>query len=89
MHTVYYDSTLLILPVLLIIDYMLDQGHPLSNVQRVILIAAHAGSRVALSAKLIHFQPLVILPLWVCWWANRLIRKTARPHAGTHASAEK
>jgi hypothetical protein len=73
-HTQYYEVALLLLPVLLVLDHLATTGHRLSDAQRCGLIAAFVLYPFFDVARWIHFQPLIILPVWVALWAARLCR---------------
>jgi hypothetical protein len=73
-HTQYYEVALLLLPVLLVLDHLATTGRRLSDAQRCGLIAAFVLYPFFDVARWIHFQPLIILPVWVALWAARLCR---------------
>jgi hypothetical protein len=75
LHTQYYDLSLLILPVLLILDFQLLQGYSPGNFERIMLIVGFISYPMNEISNYIHFQPLFILPICVFAWSFWEIHK--------------
>ncbi len=75
LHTQYYDLSLLILPVLLILDFQLLRGYSASNFQRIMLLVGFIFYPIYGFSQYIHFQPLALVPVCVFAWAYWEIRK--------------
>ncbi len=69
LHTQYYDLSLLVLPVILILNYNLVKGYPLNNYQRLILIALFLSYPLHRTSVYIHFQPLFLIPVYIFFWS--------------------
>ena len=78
LHTQYYDASLLFLSVILILDYQLFKGYPITSIQRMLLFIPFFLFPLYHISEIIHFQPLIILPTYICWWAIKLIRSENR-----------
>ena len=81
LHTQYYDGALLIMPVLLVLDWIRRSGQNVS-----------AGLRLALIVLFVGYYPLHFLPIWIeafrfqpvflapvmilCWAVNQISRRT-------------
>jgi hypothetical protein len=81
LHAQYYDISLLFLPILQIINHQLLLGHPITFRQRLILIAVFMLYPLHPISGVLRFQPLILLPIGVCWWAGKLIQHQDRPKA--------
>lgn len=68
-HAQFYDAGLLVLAVLLIVDHERCAGRPISRRACVGLSVVFLLAPAYPVAKLIHFQPLILAPLLVFWWA--------------------
>ena len=73
-HTQYYEVALLLLPLLLVLDHVLASGGTLTDGQRWSLLAAFCLFPFFSVAQAIQFQPLILIPIWICLWAASLIR---------------
>ena len=69
LHTQYYDVSLLVLPVLLILDFQLMKGYFPNNYQRIILLALFLFYPAHKISNYIHFQPLFIFPIYIFSWS--------------------
>lgn len=89
LHANDYETALLVLPVLLIIDHRIRGGDLVKPAERCTLAALYLlAPSVALLgvAQRLQFQPFVLLPLGVAWWAARELR---RPDPGAASRAAK
>jgi len=69
LHTQYYDLSLLVLPVLLILDFQLLKGNTPNTLQRVILIIGFISYPLHRISSYIHFQPLFLIPIYIFLWS--------------------
>ncbi len=69
LHTQYYDLSLLVLPVLLIIDYQLVRKYFSNNYQRIILIVLFVAYPAHRISSYIHIQLLFFIPIYIFLWA--------------------
>lgn len=76
LHTQHYEVAVLLLPVLILIDHRLGSDRPLGILSLLLLLAAYLLLPLVLLAdvgRLIQFQPWVLMPVGVAWWAHREI----------------
>ncbi|MCP4245463.1 MAG: hypothetical protein GY778_00290, partial [bacterium] len=71
-HTQYYDVGILVLPVMLGLDFMLQQGHIPSMVLRVFLAAGFVLYPIYEWSPALHFQPLLLWPMLTFGWLTAL-----------------
>ncbi|MGH7534886.1 MAG: glycosyltransferase family 87 protein, partial [Gemmatimonadales bacterium] len=75
-HVAYYDSALLALAVVLLLDYLLASRGAVSTAVRIGLVAGFFAYAAAPWAYLLGFQPLIVLSLAVLLWAASLLRES-------------
>ncbi len=82
-HAQYYEVALLILPVVLLVDQQLALEGGLSVAGRVLLIIGFGMFPIYGVAQWIGVQPLILLPLGVFVWADRMARAQRLSAHGT------
>ncbi len=70
LHTQHYDTAVLLLPVLLLLDARARRGEPLPAAATLLLAAAYFVYPVFLLGRSIGVQPLILLPLGMLAWAT-------------------
>ncbi len=78
-HTQYYDGALLILPVLLILGHMHRHEMAVGTNLRLTLIVLYVAYfplvYVPEKFEWFRFQPVFVVPIWICAWAAMLIKR--------------
>ncbi|MFC1742999.1 glycosyltransferase family 87 protein [Candidatus Riflebacteria bacterium] len=78
LHTQYYDTALLIIPLILIINHQVITNKQIPGMHKLIMALVYILSPFIYLfevGKIMGFQPLVLLPLWVTLWAATIIHK--------------
>jgi hypothetical protein len=78
LHSQYYDAALLIIPVLLIIGCRIRDHMEVRSGYRLVLIIFYLLFPFILTievANYIYIQPVIIMPIWVAWWALKTIKE--------------
>jgi hypothetical protein len=86
-HTQHYEAGVLLLPVLLMLDWMIRRGVEITPATRLALVAGFFVYPVYLLAPRLGFQPLVLLPVAVAVWAASLIQLSSRGSEATEGSS--
>ena len=73
----YYDAGVLVLPVLLGLDYTLQQGRQPSATLRLLLLAGYVLYPIYEVSRTIHFQPLLLWPVLIFIWLTRILSSPA------------
>ncbi|MCP4593945.1 MAG: DUF2029 domain-containing protein [bacterium] len=81
-HTQYYDTGLMLLAVLLLVNRCKASGGSLGGWVRLGLIAAYVLFPAYPLAKSLGWQPLILLPALVFLWAAHQLEQTQRGHWG-------
>jgi len=81
-HTQHYDTAVLLLPVLLLLDRHAARHHPPESVVRGGLLAGFFIYPAFMFGRTLGVQPIIVLPLLVLAWAMRTIRKESRRRGG-------
>ncbi len=74
-HTQYYDVGVLVLPVMLGLDFMLQQGRSPSTALRLFLVAGFVLYPIYEWSPALHFQPLLLWPMLTFGWLAALARR--------------
>ncbi|HUU84006.1 MAG TPA: glycosyltransferase family 87 protein [Phycisphaerae bacterium] len=69
----YYDAGILVLPVLLGLDYVLQQGRDPSAKLRLLLVAGYVLYPIYEVSRAIQFQPLVLWPVLILIWLTGVL----------------
>jgi hypothetical protein len=75
----YYDAGALVLPVMLGLDYILQQGRQPSPTLRFLLLAGYVLYPIYEVSRAIHFQPLLLWPVLIFVWLTRVLSSAAAP----------
>ncbi len=73
-HTQYYESALLVLPALLILDLYVRHDIPVGSGVRLGLMLVFVAVGFRSASTYIHFQPLMLIPAWIMVWSARLMK---------------
>ncbi|MHC4610656.1 MAG: glycosyltransferase family 87 protein [Planctomycetota bacterium] len=72
-HTQYYDAGILVLPVILGLDYLLQRGRQPTATLRIALLAGYVLFPIYEVSPALHFQPLLLWPVLTFVWLAKVL----------------